>query len=257
MIKIEHPVFPSPEQWMFAIEGARNAYDSWHLSDSYIGHTTEYDKERNVEIWHPCFCMGEKDLGLFKRLARAGKDHRKALRSLPVGLRITFHHTWWAQADTYKVGTTRCSCSKMHTIHKKEFDLDSFSHEGIDVVIEKFSLSSHDKRNTSDIENTLGYKVKQHTENTIQLLNELKDEYNATKDKSIWNAILEMLPMGYNITANLSLTYEVLLNMYFSRKTHPVKDWRIFCQWMLDNVPYFKDLVEHIEWQNKVSAKAV
>ena len=93
--------------------------------------------------------------------------------------------------------------------------------------------------------------------NNIQLLNELKDEYNATKDKSIWNAILEMLPMGYNITANLSLTYEVLLNMYFSRKTHPVKDWRIFCQWMLDNVPYFKDLVEHIEWQNKVSAKAV
>ena len=93
MIKIEHPVFPSPEQWMFAIEGARNAYDSWHLSDSYIGHTTEYDKERNVEIWHPCFCMGEKDLGLFKRLARAGKDHRKALRSLPVGLRITSHHT--------------------------------------------------------------------------------------------------------------------------------------------------------------------
>ena len=145
----------------------------------------------------------------------------------------------------------------MHTIHKKEFDLDSFSHEGIDVVIEKFSLSSHDESNTSDVENTLGYKVKQHTENTIQLLNELKDEYNATKDKSIWNAILEMLPMGYNITANLSLTYEVLLNMYFSRKTHPVKDWRIFCQWMLDNVPYFKDLVEHIEWQNKVSAKAV
>lgn len=69
MIKIEHPVFPSPEQWMFAIEGARNAYDSWHLSDSHIGHTTEYDKERNVEIWHPCFCIGEKDLGLFKRLA--------------------------------------------------------------------------------------------------------------------------------------------------------------------------------------------
>ena len=67
MIKIEHPVFPSPEQWMFAIEGARNAYDSWHLSDSYIGHTTEHDNERNVEIWHPCFCMGEKDLCLFKK----------------------------------------------------------------------------------------------------------------------------------------------------------------------------------------------
>ena len=107
--------------------------------------------------------------------------------------------------------------------------------------------------NTSDVENTLGYKVKQHTENTIQLLNELKDEYNATKDKSIWNAILEMLPMGYNITANLSLTYEVLLNMYFSRKTHPVKDWRIFCQWMLDNMPYFKELVGYIEGQNKVA----
>lgn len=257
MIKIEHPVFPSPEQWMFAIEGARNAYDSWHLSDSYIGHTTEHDKERNVEIWHPCFCMGDNDLGLLKRLARAGKDHRKALRSLPVGLRITSHHTWWAQADTYKVGTTRCSCSKMHTIHKKEFDLDSFSHEGVDLVIEKFSLSMHDGAEDdfadSDIKNTLGYKVKQHTENTIELLNELKDEYNKTKDKDVWNAILEMLPMGYNITANLSLTYEVLLNMYFSREKHPVKDWRVLCQWMLDNVLYFKELVNHIKEQPKLA----
>ena len=80
MIKIEHPVFPSPDQWMFAIEGARNAYDSWHLSDSYIGHTTEYDKERNVEIWHPCFCMGEiqvylKDLQEQERITEKPYDH--------------------------------------------------------------------------------------------------------------------------------------------------------------------------------------
>ena len=134
MIKIEHPVFASPEQMMFIIEGMRNPKASWRLSDSYIDYDKEYLKDKNLEIWKPKFHMGEKDFTLMKNLAAAGKDHRKTLRMIPVFLRITTNHTVWAEMDTYKVGTVRNSCSKMHTIHKSEFTEDMFSNEGMKEI---------------------------------------------------------------------------------------------------------------------------
>lgn len=255
MIKIEHPVFPSTEQWMFAIEGARNAYDSWHLSDSYIGHTTEYDKERNVEIWHPCFEIGEKDFSLMKRLSKAGKDHRKTLRMIPVFLRITTNHTVWAEIDTYKVGTVRNSCSKMHTIHKKEFEKDMFSHEGQDSIENSASIDSIEGFDVVDAE--LAEELKKNETDTLRILNKLKDLFNNTEDKTkrkkYWRTIIDKLPIGFNLTANMSMNYEVLLNMYFSRNIHRMFEWEEFCQWMLDNVPYFKELVEHIQGFKKIS----
>lgn len=233
MIKIEHPVFPSPEQMDFIIEGMRNAKNSWKLSDSYMNYMVEYDDETGAEIHIPYYRVGAADMKLMKTLAKAGTDHRKYLREAPVFLRITAGHTFWAQFDTYKVGTVRNSCSKMHKIHVMGFDKDQFDHEGIDMVggyvLETFNL-------------------------VRETLSKLADKFNKTQQKRYWRAMIELLPMGYHITANVSLNYEALLNMYFSRRYHKMDEWRIFCQWMLDNVPYFKELVDYIEkGDNKVS----
>lgn len=257
MIKIEHPVFASPEQMMFIIEGMRNPKASWHLSDSYIDHDVVYDKDRNVEIWHPKFCMGEKDFELMKRLALAGKDHRKTLRMIPVFLRMTTNHTVWAEIDTYKVGTIRNSCSKMHTIHKNKFTEDMFSNEGMKEMetyvrgVESFDLD----------DKALVSSLKRNQLETLIILNELIDKFNSSDDqekrKSYWRTIIDRLPIGFNLTANMALNYEVLLNMYFSRKGHKMLEWREFCQWMLDNVPYFKDLVEYITKEKRTMSKGI
>lgn len=261
MIKIEHPVFASPEQMMFIIEGMRNAKASWHLSDSYIDYDKEYLKDKNVEIWKPKFHMGEKDFNLMKNLAAAGKDHRKTLRMMPVYLRITTNHTVWAEMDTYKVGTVRNSCSKMHTIHKCEFTEDMFSNEGIEEITDYIKDIRLDKCDNNDLdideETYLLTRLQDNQRETISLLNELRDKFNNTTDKKerkkYWRAMIDILPIGFNLTANMSLNYEVLLNIYFSRRNHKMVEWVKFCQWMLDNVPYFKEIVEHIEKNKKVA----
>lgn len=264
MIKIKHPVFASPEQMMFIIEGMRNPKASWHLSDSYIDYDKEYLKDKNVEIWYPKFHMGEKDFNLMKNLAAAGKDHRKTLRMMPVFLRITTNHTVWAEIDTYKVGTVRNSCSKMHTIHKSEFTEDMFSNEGMKEIADYVVninldgwIDEWSNDDNSDEETYLSTRLQDNQRETISLLNDLRDKFNNTKDKSkrkkYWRTIIDILPIGFNLTANMSLNYEVLLNIYFSRKHHKMVEWREFCQWMLDNVPYFRELVDYLEGDKKVS----
>lgn len=260
MIKIGHPVFASPEQMMFIIEGMRNPKASWHLSDSYIDYDKEYLEDKNVEIWKPKFHIGEKDFTLMKNLTAAGKDHRKTLRMIPVYLRITTNHTVWAEMDTYKVGTVRNSCSKMHTIHKSEFTEDMFSNEGI-AEIADYIEDIHFSGLLSDLdehkENCLLTRLQDNQKETLFLLNELRDKFNNTTDKKerkkYWRAMIDILPIGFNLTANMLLNYEVLLNIYFSRNYHPMVEWRILCRWMLDNVPYFREIVEHIEKSKKVA----
>lgn len=265
MIKIERPVFASPEQMMFIIEGMRSPKASWHLTDSYIGYEKKYLAYEDKEVWYPKFHMGEKDFNLMKNLAAAGKDHRKTLRMIPVYLRITTNHTVWAEMDTYKVGTVRNSCSKMHTIHKREFTEDMFSNEGIEEItdyiknihldqcIDQWSDSDFDV----DEETYLLTRLQDNQRETISLLNELRDKFNNTTDKKerkkYWRAIIDILPIGFNLMAHMSLNYEVLLNIYFSRKHHKMVEWEQFCQWMLDNVPYFREIVEHIEKSKKVA----
>ena len=212
MIKLEHVVLSNPEQMEFIIEGMRNPLNSWNKSDSSCGQVT---RKTNVQ-WSGDYFIGTNDAILMQRLAKAGTDHRKFMRMMPVYVRITAGHTWWAEFDTYKVGTVRNSCSKMHKIHIMGFELDSFDHEGIDEVGE-VAVKTFDT-----VRATLTWLAKM---------------FNETKEKKYWRAIIELLPMGFHLTANVMLNYEVLANIYHSRKNHKLDEWREFCSW-IETLPY-------------------
>lgn len=219
MIKIENVEIVG---WESAIRGMRSPMNSWDKSDSWYGcpygennHTESKDCQSSCH--NDCeFCVGENDLDLMKRLVKAGTDHRKFMRMIVVYADITCHHAWWAEADTYKVGTVRNSCSKMHKIHIKEFCKDDFSHEGID---ECGALT----------QNVFSIVLKE--------LERLRLLFNETHEKKYWRAIIELLPLGYNIKATLMLNYEVLANMYHSRKNHKLDEWVDFCKW-IETLPY-------------------
>ena len=228
MIKLEHVVLASPEQMEFIIEGMRNPMNSWDKSDSAICWRGIIDcpdncyyKDKPAEcvadiVDEGSYVVGPNDRGLMQRLANAGTDHRKFMRMMPVYVRITAGHTWWAEFDTYKVGTVRNSCSKMHKIHIANFSVEDFDHEGIDDV--------------GDIAKTTFDQVR-------TTLIQLSDEFNKTKEKKYWRAIIELLPLGFHLTANVELNYEVLANIYKSRKDHKLDEWREFCKW-IESLPY-------------------
>lgn len=207
MIKLEHTVLPSPEQMDFIIEGMRNPMNSWDRSDSYITYNINSDE---------IFALGNIDAGLMQRLAEAGTDHRKYMRMMPVYVRITAPLYWWKEFDTYKVGTVANSCSTMHKIQEKEFTLDDFSHE---------HLSEGEYGNIELFKSI------------ITCLNVARDWFIKTKDKEFWWQMIQLLPSSYNQTRNVMLNYEVLSNMYHSRKNHKLDEWREFCKW-IENLPY-------------------
>lgn len=214
MLKIENDeVFG----WEHAIRGMRNPKNSWDLSDSVW--------DREIMSGTEYFKVGDKDYNLMKVLANAGTDHGKFLRMITVYVDITCNHTWWAEFDTYKVGTVRNSCSKMHKIHAKEFTIDDFSHEGIDE---------------------LDGNTKEMFENYIAHLEELRKLFNETKDKKYWRALIEMLPMGFNIKATVMLNYAVLKNMYHARKNHKLKEWHTFCEW-IEGLPHSELITDDIQ----------
>ena len=207
MINIENVVLVSPEQMEFIIEGMRNPMNSWEKSDSYAGH--EY-----MVTGNEYFKLGENDHSLMQRLAKAGTDHRKFMRMMPVYVRITAPLYWWKEFDTYKVGTVVNSCSTMHKIQEKEFRLSDFSCEHLSVV-------------------SLDY-----LRSTIEHLNFIREIYNEDKsNKGAWWQMIQLLPSSYNQTRNVMLNYEVLANIYKSRKNHKLDEWREFCIW-IEVLPY-------------------
>lgn len=209
MIKLENVVLASPEQMMFVIEGMRNPLNSQSRIDSRVGH--DY-----MGTGDEYFKLGENDNSLMQRLAKAGTDHRKFMRMMPVYVRITAGHTFWAEFDTYKIGTVRNSCSKMHKIHVAKFEVVDFDHEGIDEVGSIAKITFNQVRST---------------------LIQLSDAFNESKEKKYWRAIIELLPMGFHLTANVELNYEVLANIYKSRKNHKLKEWQELCSW-IETLPY-------------------
>lgn len=229
MIKIENVVLASPKQMVFIIQGMRNPKNSWDKSDS---RTCKQDGSFCMECEHKYgYCLGSNDKNLMQRLSRAGTDHRKYMRMMPVYARITAGHTWWAEFDTYKVGTVRNSCSKMHKIHVMGFEQDNFDHEGIDEVGGQ-ALETFNK-----VRETLEWLAKQ---------------FNETKEKKYWRAIIELLPMGFHLTANVEMNYEVLANMYRSRKGHKMFEWRDFCKW-IETLPY-SELITGLSKENNNNA---
>lgn len=205
--------------WESAIIGMRNPMNSWDKSDSWYGCGSEFDdhlepEDCDMDNCKNChFCIGKNDLNLMKRLAKAGTDHRKFMRMIVVYVDVTAPLYWWKEADTYKVGTVRNSCSTMHKITEKEFTLDDFSHEHLDDYSLKYMI---------DI---------------IRALNVSREMFLDTKNKKDWYQLIQLLPSSYNQRATLMLNYEVLANMYHSRKNHKLDEWREFCKW-IETLPY-------------------
>lgn len=229
MIKLEHEVFASPEQLIFIIEGMRNPMNSWDKSDSERCEDKDncdgcLRKEEcdNHYISKKELVFGSNDVNLMKKLAKAGTDHRKFMRMMPVYVRITAPLYWWKEFDTYKVGTVANSCSTMHKIQAKEFTLADFSCEHL---TDDFALSNADSPvNTMD--------------HIVHCLNFCRSLYLETKDKKYWWQMIQLLPSSYNQTRNVMLNYEVLANIYHSRKNHKLDEWRDFCKWIEEKVPY-------------------
>lgn len=231
MIKLEHTVLPSPEQMEFVIEGMRNPLNSWDKSDSDITRVCAEGGKLILANSVNNFSLGDADHNLMQRLSKAGTEHRKYMRMMPVYVRITAPLYWWKEFDTYKVGTVANSCSTMHKIQDKGFTLDDFSTEHLnDTLLGTFIPTS--------AYNHITVSPRQMLENfIIPSLNHSREEFIATKDKAYWWQMIQLLPSSYNQTRNVMLNYEVLANIYHSRKNHKLDEWREFCKW-IENLPY-------------------
>lgn len=208
--------------WEAATRGMRNPMNSWKKSDSFFCGSPECcftDDECNPGCagYGQGFNLGEADFDLMTRLRNAGTDHRKFMRMITVYVDITAPLYWWKEFDTYKVGTVANSCSTMHKIAAKEFALDDFSHEHLFPT------------------------AKKNLESTIDILNGYRDQYNVDTNpelkKEYWWQMIQLLPSSYNQRRTVMLNYEVLANIYKSRRNHKLDEWHTFCDW-IEDLPY-------------------
>ena len=218
MIKFEHTEVVG---WEHAIRGMRNPLNSWEKMDSK---TIRIMDEITDECIGFQFDVGPNDIDLMTRLRNAGTDHRKFMRMLTVYVDITAPLYWWKEFDTYKVGTVANSCSTMHKIHTKEFTLGDFSHEHL--------LDGDDWEATplSCLEAVIGQ------------LNWWRMKFLDSKDKKYWWQMIQLLPTSYNQKRTVMLNYEVLANIYKSRRNHKLDEWHTFCDWAAE-LPHFKELI--------------
>ncbi|MBQ8879408.1 MAG: hypothetical protein IJY69_01020 [Clostridia bacterium] len=188
-----------------AIRGARNPMNSWARMDSY------YDEDGN-------FVLGENDLGLATRLAKAGSDHRKFLRQIFVSMDITAPLYWWKEFDTYKVGTVANSTSTMHKIQAKKFERDDFSHD----KMSEGALAALDS--------------------LIEYLEGARERFVETADKAHWHDMIQLLPSSFNQLRTVTLNYEVLINIYYARRHHKLNEWHVLAD-AIEKLPYAKELI--------------
>lgn len=193
--------------WEAAIRGMRNSFNSWDKSDSrYNPQTGEY-------------AVGDADAELMGRLSRSGPSHAKFLRYIIVSLDVTAPRYWWAEMDTYKVGTVRNSCSTMHKVQAKEFERSDFSCEHLD----------EESLHTLDI--------------LISTINKARDRFNnGGKNKDDWWQMIQLLPASLNQKATLQLNYQVLQNIYCTRKDHRLDEWHTFCRW-IEQLPHSRLII--------------
>lgn len=223
MLKIENTEVMG---WEHAIRGMRNPKNSWENSIS--NYCEEIDCDGcSMPNFRPknsgaCYKVCVTDYALMERLRNAGTDHRKFMRMIAVYLDITAPLYWWKEFDTYKVGTVANSCSTMHKIAAKEFTLDDFSHEHL-------GYSCCTENEFDNPMNTL--------EQVIIVLNGCRDKYIATNNKFWWWQLIQLLPSSYNQRRTIMLNYEVLANIYKSRRNHKLDEWHMFCDW-IKTLPY-------------------
>lgn len=216
--------------WEAAIRGMRNPMNSWEKSDSYqlCSKCREYDASSVKDCAKCRRRMGPNDLELMKKLRNAGTDHRKFMRMIIVTVDITGPLYWWKEFDTYKVGTVANSCSTMHKIHEKEFTLDDFSCEHLENC-------AYPKEGPNLNGETRWVVC---MDNIISSLNVARQLYLDTGDKKYWWQMIQLLPSSYNQRRTIMLNYEVLANIYKSRKDHKLDEWREnFCGWIYE-LPY-------------------
>ena len=224
--------------WEHAIRGMRNPKNSWQKSDSYTCYATvgcHCEEENYINGVCHGVTLGENDHDLMMTLRNAGTDHRKFMRMITVYLDITAPLYWWKEFDTYKVGSVANSCSTMHKIHAKEFTLDDFSHEHLlkpkDVDVPDNSCCNPNWEGCGIIAPI------DILEETINMLNKAREMFLETKDKKYWWQMIQLLPSSYNQKRTVMLNYEVLANIYKSRKDHKLDCWRDFCSW-IETLPY-------------------
>lgn len=245
MIKLEHVVLASPEQMEFIIEGMRNPMNSWNKTDSFNGCETykgiskclDCDGIRECGAVNKYLIVGENDHSLMQRLSNAGTDHRKFMRMLPVYVRITAPLYWWKEFDTYKVGTVANSCSTMHKIQAKEFTLEDFSCEHLTDCrwLAMFALTEY-RFSSIDLLKLEIDVLNQYRDKYIKMIDDA-GSYKGMRKKDIWWQMIQLLPSSYNQTRNVMMNYEVLANIYKSRRGHKLDEWRDFCKW-IESLPY-------------------
>ena len=227
MIKIENTEVMG---WEAAIRGMRNPMNSWEKSDSVFIPSSYCDEKWEFDLARICHdkapIVKTNDLDLMTRLRNAGTDHRKFMRMITVYLDITAPLYWWKEFDTYKVGTVANSCSTMHKLTTKEFELDDFSHE---KLINSACMEIKEQHIRLSPTQTLA--------TTIECLNAYRDFYLQTKDKKYWWQMIQLLPSSYNQRRTVMLNYEVLANIYKSRKNHKLDEWVDLCKW-IETLPY-------------------
>jgi hypothetical protein len=217
MIKLERTDVMNMEN---AIRGARNPMNSWDRMDSgweFVEDPSVINPNDEVK-----FILGPNDLALARKLIKAGSDHRKFMRQIFVSVDITAPFYWWKEMDTYKVATVANSCSTMHKLTHKKFEVDDFSHEHLD----SFSMRQ--------------------LECLIEYLNKCRDNYlgdygKINGQKGMWWQMIQLLPSSYNQLRTVTLNYETLLNQYHARKHHKLDEWHTYCDW-IETLPYFKEM---------------
>lgn len=213
MIEVEHE-----ETWGFehAVRGMRNPMNSWDKSDSQWW-CILYEENECESPGSDKYVLGPNDLDLMRRLYKAGTEHRKYLRQIFVSMDITAPLYWWKEFDTYKVGTVANSCSTMHKIHAKEFELDDFSHDHL-------------------IPPSKGVLI-----NLIALLNWYRRQYLETKHKFYWWQLIQLLPSSYNQKRTVTMNYENVMTIINQRTGHKLTEWEDFVQ-ALNKLPYVKEI---------------
>lgn len=248
MLKIEETEVVG---WKAAIRGMRNPMNSWEQSDSGVC-ATHGPAHCSDCIYSDCqadpagietnYIIGPNDHGLMEKLRNAGTDHRKFMRMMIVYLDITAPLYWWKEFDTYKVGTVANSCSTMHKIAAKKFELDDFSTEHI--------LSLSDNEFEFPIICGVAMTSMGVFSCILDALNFYRKKYLETKDKTYWWQMIQLLPSSYNQKRTVMLSYEVLANMYKSRKNHKLDEWHTFCDW-IESLPYSKLITGGADYLNK------
>ena len=195
-----------------AIYGMRNPFKGREYSDS------KWDV-MNFDDCVDYFEIGESDMELAQKLVRPNADDEaKFLRMIHVQADIYAPLYWWKEFDTYKISTVANSESTMHTIHKKDFTLENFSHEYFDI----------------EVLNVI-----------INVLNGYRNQFIETGDKKYWYQMIQLLPSSYMQLRTVDLNYQTIRHMYAARRHHKLEEWsgkNGFCAW-IETLPYAKELI--------------